>query len=119
MLAMPEPLADEALDTVAVNCARYMAFGDDQAETAVGEPVGPKLDNERLAPVPATGGEQRRDIGGAEPLARAIRPAPDWRVQTPSRARPFARRARITARPPRVRIRTRNPCVRLRRTTEG
>jgi len=37
----------------------------------------------------------------------------------PSRARPFARRARITARPPRLRIRTRNPWVRLRRTTEG
>ena len=39
--------------------------------------------------------------------------------QTPSRVRPLARRARITARPPRVRMRTRNPCVRLRRTLDG
>lgn len=39
--------------------------------------------------------------------------------QTPRRWRPLARRARITARPPRVRMRTRNPWVRLRRTTEG
>jgi hypothetical protein len=41
------------------------------------------------------------------------------RIQTPSRTRPFARRARMTARPPRVFMRTRKPCVRLRRTTEG
>jgi hypothetical protein len=31
----------------------------------------------------------------------------------------LARRARITARPPRVRMRTRKPWVRLRRTFEG
>jgi hypothetical protein len=31
----------------------------------------------------------------------------------------LARRARMTARPPRVRMRTRKPCVRLRRTLEG
>jgi len=37
----------------------------------------------------------------------------------PRRLRPLARRARITARPPRVFMRTRKPCVRLRRTTEG
>jgi hypothetical protein len=58
-----------------------------------------------------------------------LRPAPQPRgarqaggslaVQTLNRARPLARRARMTARPLRVRMRTRNPCVRLRRVTDG
>lgn len=39
--------------------------------------------------------------------------------QTASRARPLARRARRTLRPPTVFIRARKPCVRLRLTTEG
>ena len=39
--------------------------------------------------------------------------------QTLSRARPFARRARMTARPPRVFMRTRKPWVRWRRVFEG
>src|SRR5699024_10448223 len=39
--------------------------------------------------------------------------------QTDSRLRPLARRALMTARPPRVFMRTRKPCVRLRRVTEG
>lgn len=37
----------------------------------------------------------------------------------PSRARPLARRARITALPARVFMRTRYPCVRFLRVTEG
>jgi hypothetical protein len=36
-----------------------------------------------------------------------------------SRARPFARRARMTARPPRVFMRARNPCVRDLLVLEG
>jgi hypothetical protein len=68
------------------------------------------------------GSERRRKLTRtAQPCrSRKIhprRPAPA--VQTASRARPFARRARSTARPPRVRIRTRKPCVRLRRVTDG
>jgi len=39
--------------------------------------------------------------------------------QGTSRARPFARRAESTLRPPTVFIRARKPCVRLRLTTEG
>lgn len=38
---------------------------------------------------------------------------------TARRLRPLARRALMTARPPRVFMRTRKPCVRLRRATEG
>src|SRR5690606_39131332 len=38
---------------------------------------------------------------------------------TPRRLRPLARREFRTLRPPRVFMRTRKPCVRLRRVTEG
>jgi len=41
------------------------------------------------------------------------------RVHTVSFLRPLRRRAEITARPARVRIRTRKPCVRLRRRLLG
>ena len=40
-------------------------------------------------------------------------------IHTESFLRPLRRRAEITARPDRVRIRTRNPCVRLRRRLLG
>jgi len=40
-------------------------------------------------------------------------------LQTAKRARPLARRALITARPPRVFMRSRKPCVRARRVLEG
>ena len=40
-------------------------------------------------------------------------------VQMLTRLRPFARRALKTARPPRVLIRSRKPCVRLRQRFEG
>ena len=39
--------------------------------------------------------------------------------QTPRRCRPLARRAAITARPPRDRMRTKKPCVRARLTFDG
>ncbi len=57
-------------------------------------------------------------------LSKAVvagEPFPDdpARVHTVSLLRPLRRRAEITARPERVRIRTRNPCVRLRRRLLG
>ena len=41
------------------------------------------------------------------------------RLQTAKRARPLARRALMTARPPRVFMRSRKPCVRARRVLDG
>jgi hypothetical protein len=49
----------------------------------------------------------------------AERAPPKRPRQTASRARPLARRARSTALPPRLFMRTRNPCVRLRRVFDG
>jgi hypothetical protein len=64
-------------------------------------------------------GQRLGELGAASQphAARQARDAPVF--QTPNRVRPFARRARTTARPPRVRMRTRNPCVRLRRCFDG
>ena len=57
-------------------------------------------------------------------LSKAVVPGkrfPDGRAwaHTESLFRPLRRRAESTARPDRVRIRTRNPCVRLRRRVLG
>src|SRR5690606_30638660 len=63
--------------------------------------------------------------GSAVSLGRAGRPGTrphhrrDAPGQTARRLRPLARRARMTARPPRVFILTRKPWVRLRRVTDG
>jgi len=56
----------------------------------------------------------RESVG--QRVGRSVLQAGD---QTARRLRPLERRARITARPPRVFMRTRKPCVRLRRVTEG
>ena len=56
-------------------------------------------------------------IAASEALARALRHFVP--VDTESCLRPLARRRRRTARPAFVFIRARNPCVRLRLTTEG
>jgi len=64
--------------------------------------------------------EQRLECAGAaQPIADAA--AGGWRNgrQTVRRARPLARRAARTLRPPTVFIRARNPCVRARLTFEG
>ncbi len=52
-------------------------------------------------------------------VAREGLPGDPARVHTVSLLRPFRRRAEITARPERVRIRTKNPWVRLRRRLLG
>lgn len=69
-------------------------------------------------------GESSRAARGNPPAGSVASPAgpprlPSDATQTARRWRPLARRARITLRPPRVRMRTRKPWVRLRRTTEG
>ena len=54
-----------------------------------------------------------------DPRHRHARHTPCPRRQTARRLRPLARRAAMTARPPRDFMRTRNPCVRARFTLEG
>jgi hypothetical protein len=62
-------------------------------------------------PEPPASGRPR--VIGMHDIRRA------WRRQAARRLRPLARRAAMTARPPRERMRTRKPCVRARFTLEG
>jgi len=121
LLLQPERLADEAADPVPGGRARRETLRHDERETRLSERVGQPVEAEPGAARQSSALEHCRDRGGAEPLRS---PQPQARRsalgrQIPRRARPFARRARITARPPRLRIRTRKPWVRFRRTTEG
>lgn len=115
-LFTPKPFPKKTLGTITIHSARKQTLRYDQAEPGIVETVGSDLDGNRAR---SPGPGNRKDLGdrfAPEPLCL---PIPLNVAQTPSRARPFARRARITALPPRVRMRTRNPCVRLRRTTDG
>jgi hypothetical protein len=112
-----EPLADLPFDSIASDRQRNMAFRRSQAEAGVTERIWPDLYEYAATTHFASIQQQRRNVLLAEPLDPGIAPAAV--VQTASRARPFARRARMTARPPRVRIRTRNPWVRFLFMTEG
>lgn len=115
-LLTPKPFPKKTLGTVTIDGARKQTLRHHQAESGKVKTVESELDGNRAgAPRPATG----EDLGDRF-AAKSLRlPIPLSATQTPSRARPLARRARITALPPQVRMRTRNPCVRLRRTTDG
>ena len=91
--------------------------------------VGPRAQHEITARKAGAGVQYRLEVGALGNDERTARytpvfprdagvcgPASD---QTASRARPFARRALMTARPAFVFMRTLNPWVRLRRVLEG
>ncbi|HMK23820.1 MAG TPA: hypothetical protein VK466_15920, partial [Terriglobales bacterium] len=80
--------------------------GNNQAQPGHSERIRPQKHAESWTPERSPASEQGSDIGRPEPQLSAV---PTANAQTLNRARPLARRARITARPPRVRIRTRNP----------
>jgi len=115
-LLMAKQLPQHALHAVAIDRAGEDALGDDEAEPRDAECVDSGEDTEARTLERSPAGEQRGDVGGAEPQPSTVSAADS---QTLNRARPLARRARITARPPRVRMRTRNPWVRFLRRTEG
>lgn len=120
VLLESERFADQAADAVSRHCARRQPLRNDQRDSRTGGRVGEPIQVEPVGARDPSGPQYRGDRCRAETLvATQTRAARACRQTTPSRARPFARRARITARPPRLRIRTRKPCVRLRRTTEG
>jgi hypothetical protein len=115
-LAASKPFSNHALDAIAVDRARQHPLGNDEAQPRDAERVCFEQHAETGALDGSPSGEQGNDIGGPESLPAGEAPV---LAQTARRARPFARRARSTARPPRVRIRTRNPWVRFLRITEG
>ena len=105
-LLRAEQLAQHALHPIAVDRARKNAFRNDEPEPGNAKRVGAGEHAESGTLERASAREQRGDIRGPEAQPSTVTPA---RAQTPNRVRPLARRARITARPPRVRMRTRNP----------
>jgi len=117
LLMSAKPLPQHALCATSVDRAREDTLRNDDTQPGETDCVGLEHDAETGA-FDRARSEQGNDIPVPEPLRAAKAPA-IARAQTPNRARPLARRARSTARPPRVRIRTRNPCVRFLRTTEG
>ena len=73
--------------------------------------------NDKKFPLPSRRKRTGELRSSAQP--RLARQQGARRLQTAKRVRPLARRALITARPPRVFIRSRKPCVRARRVLEG
>ena len=112
----------DTLHPVAIDGPGRHLFAGDDSKPRVSESIQPGKHGEIPARPDRAGSQRCRELIRTPQPRRARkthprRPAPA--VQTASRARPFARRARSTPRPPRVRIRTRNPCVRLRFAIEG
>jgi len=117
-----ERFTHDTLHPVAIDSSRSHFLAGDDSKPRVSQTVRPRKHGEMSARPDRAGSERRRKLTRtAQPCrSRKIHPRrPVPAVQTASLARPFARRARSTARPPRVRIRTRKPCVRLRRVTDG
>jgi hypothetical protein len=111
-----KPLPEHALRAIAVDRAREDTLRNDKTQSADANGIALEQHAKTRALDGPPSRQERSDICGTEPLSTAKTPA---LAQTLKRARPLARRARSTARPPRVRMRTRNPCVRFLRTTEG
>src|SRR5882672_7836624 len=105
-LLSAKQLPQDALHPVAIDRARKDALGNDQPESGNAERIGSEQHAESGTPERPSAGEKRGDVGRSEALPSTVTPAD---AQTLNRARPLARRARMTARPPRVRMRTRNP----------
>ena len=110
-----------AAQAIAIHGTRHGLASDDIADTA-GIPLsrcGDQLQEVRVAADAKL--EQRLECARARQSEASATSACGWRNgrQTVRRARPLARRAARTLRPPTVFIRARNPCVRARLTFEG
>src|SRR6185436_19911194 len=113
----PVDLSDPALEPLADHrLADFPARGD--AETRMPELVRCEIDDGQSAMAPPAGPVALEIVGPPPQPLRGEQPLPGpgggLRHQTLRRLRPLARRRLITARPLRVRIRTRKPWVRLR-----
>jgi hypothetical protein len=109
-------------DAVAIDCARQRLGADHVADPATGARGRRRDKLEKFAFAAPAASIHRFERACAREPAAASSPGHRRSVsanQGTSRARPFARRAESTLRPPTVFIRARKPCVRLRLTTEG
>lgn len=120
---LPETRTHTPLDTIAIDRARQQTLADHKSQPGMSERVGMRHDQEGIATRALIVCEHPLEFSRC-PEARVTKnqcfPGRSDRVdQTARRARPFARRALMTARPALVFMRARNPWVRLRRTVDG
>src|SRR5690349_17430431 len=115
----PEHLADEALCPVTIDRPWRNALGGDNADSGMGKAVGPHEYHEMAPHARSALCQRLGELRPAREPRGARQAGVELLAQTLRRARPLERRARMTARPLRVRMRERNPCVRARRTLDG
>ena len=112
--------ARQAFGKVARYRQRHESLVDGYSQPGFGVSIGPGVDLKVVARRRTLEREHRcKCMTSVEPTRPAKRVASGRVGQTPRRARPLARRERRTARPARVFMRTRKPCVRLRRVVDG
>jgi len=122
-LLQSKSFPNASFDAVAIGRRRRVLAGDQNAEARPAR--GAPFKKERVA-------AKRAALALAQqPLKLRLAPQPARRIQavtflsrrynrySPRRRRPRARRLRNTARPPRVRLRTRNPWRLARRVFDG
>ena len=114
-----EHLAYQALRAIAVDRPARDPSTDDDTDARLTQPIGPGKHGEMAAHPDRTGRQGSTILFSTQQPHAARQRRPVGAAQTPNRERPLARLARNTARPPRVRMRTRKPWVRLRRVTDG
>jgi hypothetical protein len=118
MARLAKRLTRHALEAIPVHRARRRPGAGNDPEPRLAQPVGSQIHPEMTLGARRPGRE-RFPVVIRTQQPRAARQLAGARDQTANLARPFARRARTTLRPPRVRIRTMKPCVRLRRVFDG
>lgn len=119
LLAQPKSLAYEPLYPVTVDRPGSNLLADNYADSRPVQCVCPRKHAEMATDRDRLPGERSQELDPPQQTRRTWQCRRTRGAQTLNRARPLARRARSTLRPPRVRIRTRNPWVRLRRVFEG
>jgi hypothetical protein len=117
---LAEGLADRAFDTVAVDRLGRHAARDCYADTPVIQPIAARVYNEKaILTLLASANQLAKLATGADAAGSGETKLDLVRVQALKRARPLARRALRTLRPPFVAMRARKPCTRLRFSSLG
>ena len=123
---MPETLPADAADTIALVGTPYLTLGNGETNARLAAGVFTEQNRDATRRLAARIGKDIAEILGARKTQASVktgpcqgrfihharRPVVPGDRQTARRLRPLARRALSTARPPRVFMRARKPCVR-------
>jgi len=123
LLLQAKGLANASLDSVALDGRGGVPARDQDAEPRRRPRAARDVESVAALAAPLAFAQQPLEIGLAPQPAFRIEaetlPGCGCRGYSPRRRRPRARRLRSTARPPRVRLRTRKPWRRARRVLDG